>query len=85
MFGGELQFGTEYRVEWLGPSYMKRERPLIIGDVPKLLGFGQPLQLKVRLPASSHHDANIRGASPVVELAIVPDEYLQSPSWISAT
>ncbi|KAI0636680.1 copper radical oxidase [Trametes polyzona] len=48
----ELKYGTEYRVEWLGPAYMKVKRPEILGGVPKLLGFGKAAQLKVRMPAS---------------------------------
>lgn len=58
----ELKYGTEYRVEWLGPAYMKKERPQILSGIPKLLGFGQALQVKIRLPAASLQGATVKGA-----------------------
>ncbi|KAI0372957.1 copper radical oxidase [Pilatotrama ljubarskyi] len=58
----EVKYGTEYRVEWLGPAYMKKERPQILSGVPKLIGFGQTADLKVRLPATSQGDASIKVA-----------------------
>ena len=59
----EVKYGTEYRVEWLGPAYLKRERPQIVSEIPRLLGFGQTLQMKIRLPAASLQGANVKGAS----------------------
>ncbi|KAJ7085804.1 copper radical oxidase [Mycena belliarum] len=45
----EIMYGTEYRVEWLGPPYMAKARPQIL-DGPRRLGFGQQAVFKVRLP-----------------------------------
>jgi hypothetical protein len=45
----EVEYGTEYRVEWLAPPYMVMERPALSG-VPRLLGFGQALELDIKLP-----------------------------------
>lgn len=59
----ELKYGTEYRVEWLGPPYLKKERPQILGSVSKLLGFGKSMKLQVRLPATSLQGANVKGVS----------------------
>ncbi|TFK92323.1 copper radical oxidase [Polyporus arcularius HHB13444] len=58
----EVKYGTEYRVEWLGPSYLKKERPQILGGVPKLLGFGKAAQLKIRLPSTTAQGASIKVA-----------------------
>ncbi|KAI0822841.1 copper radical oxidase [Trametes gibbosa] len=58
----ELKYGTEYLVEWLGPAYMKSERPQVLGGVPKLLGFGAAAELKVRLPAPSPQGVSIKVA-----------------------
>ncbi|KAH9945853.1 copper radical oxidase [Epithele typhae] len=57
----ELKYGTEYRVEWLGPSYMKKERPEILAKVPRLFGFGSTMEVKVRLP-NLRPDTEIRVA-----------------------
>ena len=48
----EVKYGTEYRVEWLGPAYMKQARPQILKGVPKLLGFGKTAKLDVRFPST---------------------------------
>ncbi|KAI9069103.1 copper radical oxidase [Trametes sanguinea] len=58
----EVKYGTEYRVEWLGPAYMKQDRPQIVSGVPKVLGFGKAAQLKVRLPTGSSQNANMKVA-----------------------
>ncbi|KAI0723941.1 copper radical oxidase [Cerioporus squamosus] len=58
----EVKYGTEYRVEWLGPSYLKQERPQILGGVPKLLGFGQTAQFKIRLPSTPVQGTSIKVA-----------------------
>ncbi|KAI0034516.1 copper radical oxidase [Vararia minispora EC-137] len=47
----EVEYGTEYRVEWLRPPYMDAERPAL-DNVPELLGFGQTIEVGVHLPAS---------------------------------
>ena len=57
----EVKYGTEYRVEWLGPSYMNRERPQILGGVPKLFGFGTMAKVRVRLPSNVGQESNIKG------------------------
>ncbi|KAI0748553.1 copper radical oxidase [Daedaleopsis nitida] len=66
----EVTYGTEYRVEWLGPSYMKKDRPQILGGVPKLLGFGQNVSLDVKLPARA------RGASASIKVALMDLGYV---------
>ncbi|KZV71831.1 copper radical oxidase [Peniophora sp. CONT] len=48
----EIEYGTEYRVEWLEPPYMTAERPTVEG-IPQKLGFGETIELKVHLPASA--------------------------------
>ncbi|KAI0664680.1 copper radical oxidase [Cubamyces menziesii] len=58
----ELKYGTEYRVEWLGPAYMKKERPQVLSGLPKKLAFGKAAQMKIRLPAASLQSANIKVA-----------------------
>ncbi|KAI0780635.1 copper radical oxidase [Trametes elegans] len=57
-----LKYGTEYRVEWLGPAYMKQERPQILSGVPALLGFGQKVDLKMRLPVAPLQSASVKVA-----------------------
>ncbi|TBU65526.1 copper radical oxidase [Dichomitus squalens] len=58
----EVKYGTEYRVEWLGPDYMNRERPQIVGGVPKLLGFGKTAKLQIRLPATVRQGSSVQVA-----------------------
>ena len=55
----EVMFGTEYRVEWLKPPYMAKERPVILGlnGDEKRLGFGQQAVMRVK-PASG---SSLRG------------------------
>ena len=48
----EVKYGTEYRVEWLGPAYMKQARPQILKGVPKVFGFGQTAKLNIRFPST---------------------------------
>ena len=54
----ELKYGTEYRVEWLGPPYMSQERPQINQGL-KRIGFDEEIQLTAKLqnPTST----NIKG------------------------
>ncbi|THG98640.1 hypothetical protein EW026_g3583 [Hermanssonia centrifuga] len=47
----EVEYGTEYRVEWLSPPYLSADRP-VIKKSPKMLGFGQSVQLQVQFPTS---------------------------------
>ncbi|KAF8920993.1 copper radical oxidase [Mucidula mucida] len=42
----EVQYGTEYRVEWLSPPYMDAPRPAL-HSVPKKIGFGKQIKVKV--------------------------------------
>ncbi|KAF8988723.1 copper radical oxidase-like protein, partial [Hymenopellis radicata] len=42
----EVQYGTEYRVEWLSPPYMDAPRPAL-RSVPKKIGFGKQIKVKV--------------------------------------
>ena len=55
----EVVYGTEYRVEWLGPPYMSAERPVIEG-VPRMMGYGEQLKVHVKIP-SSLNGKDIRG------------------------
>ncbi|GLB34682.1 putative copper radical oxidase [Lyophyllum shimeji] len=48
----ELQYGTEYRVEWFSPPYMKMERPEIVGKVEKL-EFGAEIKVQVKVPGGN--------------------------------
>lgn len=43
----EMKYGTEYRVEWIGPPYMAKDRPNIVDSVKKL-DFGAIVKLKVK-------------------------------------
>ncbi|KDQ60917.1 glyoxal oxidase [Jaapia argillacea MUCL 33604] len=45
----EMMYGTEYRVEWLRPPYMTMDRPEVISGLPSILGFGDTVQLQVKL------------------------------------
>ncbi|KAI1794640.1 copper radical oxidase [Ganoderma leucocontextum] len=58
----EVKYGTEYRVEWLGPSYMKKERPRILAGVPKVLGFGTTATVQIRLPATVRQGSSVKVA-----------------------
>ena len=42
-----MEYGTEYRVEWLSPPYMKKERPEIT-SYPKFLRFGEKAGIRVK-------------------------------------
>jgi hypothetical protein len=54
----EVKYGTEYRVEWLGPPYMLQDRPKIDKGLKKI-DFDEDVQLTVKLqnPTST----NIKG------------------------
>ena len=45
----ETKYGTEYRVEWISPPYMNKDRPEIL-DVPRQLDFWQEAQVRVKVP-----------------------------------
>ncbi|KAG1754392.1 putative copper radical oxidase [Suillus lakei] len=57
----EVKYGTEYRVEWVGPPYMKRNRP-VVRNPPKVLLYGQNLTLSVKLPSSANEARSIKVA-----------------------
>lgn len=42
----EVQYGTEYRVEWLSPPYMAGERPQIF-HMPRIIRYGREMKMKV--------------------------------------
>lgn len=48
----EVTFGTEYRVEWLGPPYLKKERPVIAEGLRAKLGFGEEVKVKLHVTHS---------------------------------
>ncbi|KAF8578124.1 copper radical oxidase [Ramaria rubella] len=47
-----IKYATEYRVEWLTPSYLERPRPTYTG-LPSIIGFGTTFTLEVTLPSSA--------------------------------
>lgn len=49
----EVEYGTEYRVEWLNPPYMTMNRPSFVSFVPGRIGFNQVVDLEVRIPLSA--------------------------------
>ncbi|KAG2147190.1 putative copper radical oxidase [Suillus cothurnatus] len=57
----EVKYGTEYRVEWIGPPYMKKIRPLV-HKPPKALRYGQNLTLSVKFPSSTDNARSIKVA-----------------------
>lgn len=50
----EVKYGTEYRVEWIGPPYMSMQRPSLASDPPKSIDFGQTVNVKIQIPASAN-------------------------------
>lgn len=56
----EVEYGTEYRVEWFGPPYMSMERPAFTA-LPTMIGFGQDVQVTLKLPSTTSSDLNIKG------------------------
>lgn len=57
----EVKYGTEYRVEWLSPPYMTKERPTLI-STPQTIGFGRTVALKIGLPSSTTSSSKIQVA-----------------------
>ena len=57
----EVKYGTEYRVEWLGPPYMTLERPTLV-NAPKMIGFGESVQIKLKLSSATPSNPDIKGA-----------------------
>ncbi len=54
----EVKYGTEYRVEWLSPSYMMQTRPVVSG-IPQMIGFNQQFDLQVTLSGSAATDVMV--------------------------
>jgi Glyoxal oxidase N-terminus len=71
----EIKYGTEYRVEWLGPPYMLQDRPQIT-KVLKRIDFDEIVRLTVKLqnPAST----NIKGMCCSGLIYIIYDLFFQS-------
>lgn len=44
-----VKYPTEYRVEWLSPPYIGSQRPAWTDDVPKIIGFGEQVEIAVNL------------------------------------
>ncbi|KAI5124520.1 hypothetical protein M0805_003044 [Coniferiporia weirii] len=57
----EVRYGTEYRVEWLSPPYMSKERPTIT-DAPQKIAFGETVILKIHLPSTASAQSDIKVA-----------------------
>ncbi|KAG9226218.1 hypothetical protein CCMSSC00406_0005129 [Pleurotus cornucopiae] len=49
----EMKYGTEYRVEWLNPPYMAKERPTISPKYTKNIHYGQTFDLHISIPSNS--------------------------------
>jgi hypothetical protein len=49
----EIAYGTEYRVEWLRPPYMGRQRPEIV-YAPRLIDFVERVKVRVKIPDDLH-------------------------------
>lgn len=69
----EVKYGTEYRVEWLRPPYMKKDRPRILAGVPRLLGFGRTATVQIRLPITVRQDSSVKGGYRFAARASCPD------------
>jgi hypothetical protein len=52
-----IKYATDYRVEWLSPSYLAQARPSYTG-LPSTVDFGTTFTLSVSLPSSA---ANVTG------------------------
>ncbi|KAJ7172197.1 copper radical oxidase [Mycena filopes] len=57
----EVKYGTEYRVEWLGPPYMTKARPQI-KDAPKQLLFNETVVITIQLPTGFQDRSDIKVA-----------------------
>ncbi|KAF8891269.1 copper radical oxidase [Infundibulicybe gibba] len=57
----EIEYGTEYRVEWFRPPYMEMQRPAVLGSISKL-GFGTHVDIQVRLPPGADVPMEIKVA-----------------------
>lgn len=55
----EMEYGTEYRVEWLSPPYVSQDRPQITKNL-KRIDFNEDVQLSVKLqnPTSTNIKSN---------------------------
>jgi hypothetical protein len=49
----ETAYGTEYRVEWLRPPYMTKERPVIV-NAPRTMGFAAQVKVQIKVPENLH-------------------------------
>jgi hypothetical protein len=63
----EVEYGTEYRVEWLSPPYMQKNRPSWDSAVPTMIGFGQSVQVRAECSAGAVRGA---GHSSAVQLTM---------------
>ena len=45
----EVAYGTEYRVEWLRPPYMNKQRPVIV-TAPRAMDFAQRVEVHITIP-----------------------------------
>jgi hypothetical protein len=48
----EVMFGTEYRVEWLSPPYMKKNRASIVEGIPHKIAFREEVKLELQTDKS---------------------------------
>ncbi|KAF9077132.1 copper radical oxidase [Rhodocollybia butyracea] len=54
----EVAYGTEYRVEWLSPPYMRGPRPQILRH-NAVLGFGEEATMTVKLVKPNSNDVRV--------------------------
>ncbi|KAH9956598.1 glyoxal oxidase N-terminus-domain-containing protein [Russula dissimulans] len=74
----ETAYGTEYRVEWLRPSYMTQQRP-VIDEAPRAINFGEKAKVLVTIPDVALMDLGyvthaVHGNSRLVYLVAVPED-----------
>jgi len=58
----EVAYGTEYRVEWLRPPYMTRQRP-VIDKAPHAINFGEKAKVLVTIPDDLRNE-KLKGEFP---------------------
>ena len=66
----EVNYGTEYRVEWLSPPYMTEQRPVIASGGPTQIPFGKTVEYKVTLPGGN---SNLQGMSSFYTIQCLPN------------
>ncbi|TFK54735.1 copper radical oxidase [Heliocybe sulcata] len=58
----EVKYGTEYRVEWFRPPYMRGERPEWVSKAPRLFDYGRSMQVEAKLQLGAVHGPDVKVA-----------------------